>query len=125
MKLVLTALNAKFVHTNLAVRYLKEYTKDLDYECLIKEFSINDRLENILQALIEEKPEVIAFSCYIWNIEMVTKLATLLKNEPKDRNFIWGPEVSYDGREFLEGVAGDYLIEGEGKSPFANLSYIN
>lgn len=119
MKLVLTALNAKFVHTNLAVRYLKEYTKDLDYECLIKEFSINDRLENILQALIEEKPEVIAFSCYIWNIEMVTKLATLLKKvNPRIEILFGGPEVSYDGREFLEGVAGDYLIEGEGEEPF-------
>lgn len=119
MKLVLTALNAKYVHTNLAVRYLKEYTKDLEYECVIKEFSINDRLENILETLIDEKPEVIGFSCYIWNIELVSKLSTLIKKvNPRIEILFGGPEISFDGREFLESVAGDYLIEGEGEEAF-------
>ena len=111
MKLVLTALNAKYVHTNLAVRYLKEYSKNLEYQCLIKEFSINDQLENILEATMEEKPDVIAFSCYIWNIEMVIKLSTLIKKVNKNIAILYGgPEVSYDGKEFLQGVDGDYLI---------------
>jgi anaerobic magnesium-protoporphyrin IX monomethyl ester cyclase len=119
MKLVLTALNAKYVHTNLAVRYLKEYSKNLEYQCLIKEFSINDQLENILEATMEEKPDVIAFSCYIWNIEMVIKLSTLIKKVNKNIEILYGgPEVSYDGKEFLQGVDGDYLIEGEGEEPF-------
>lgn len=119
MKLVLTALNAKYVHTNLAVRYLKEYSKNLEYQCLIKEFSINDQLENILEATMEEKPDVIAFSCYIWNIEMVIKLSTLIKKINKNIEILYGgPEVSYDGKEFLQGVDGDYLIEGEGEEPF-------
>lgn len=119
MKVLLTALNAKYVHTNLAVRYLREYTKDLEYECIIKEFSINDRLENILEALLEEKPEVIGFSCYIWNIEMVIKLSKLIKKVNKNIEIIYGgPEVSFDVREFLEGEGGDYLIEGEGEEPY-------
>lgn len=119
MKLVLTALNAKYVHTNLAVRYLREYTKDLDYECSIKEFSINDRLENILEALIAENPEVIGFSCYIWNIEMVIKLSKLIKKvNPNIEILYGGPEVSFDVRKFLDSVDGDYLIEGEGEETF-------
>lgn len=119
MKLVLTALNAKYVHTNLAVRYLREYTKDLDYECSIKEFSINDRLENILEALIAENPEVIGFSCYIWNIEMVIKLSKLIKKvNPNIEILYGGPEVSFDVRKFLDSVDGDYLIGGEGEETF-------
>ncbi len=68
MKVLLTAINSKFVHSNLAVRYLKAFTEDMDYECKIREFSINDRDEKILEEIIKEKANVIAFSTYIWNI---------------------------------------------------------
>ena len=79
MKVLLTAINSKFIHSNLAVRYLKAFTEDLPYECSIREFSINDRDEKILEEIIKEKPDVVAFSTYIWNIEMVTRLSNLIK----------------------------------------------
>lgn len=119
MKVLLTALNAKYVHTNLAVRYLKHYTEDIDYQCIIKEFSINDRLENILEALLKEKPDIIGFSCYIWNIDMVEKLSKLIKRVDENIEIIYGgPEVSYNGPDFLSCNEGEYLIEGEGEETY-------
>ena len=55
MKVLLTAINSKYIHSNLAVRYLRAYTKDMNYECAIREFSINEREEHILEEIIEEK----------------------------------------------------------------------
>ncbi|ELC8441526.1 DUF4080 domain-containing protein [Clostridium perfringens] len=119
MKILLTAINSKYIHSNLAVRYLKAFTKDLDFQGDIKEFSINDRVENILEGIIEEKPEVVAFSCYIWNMEFVNRLAELIKLvDPKIEILYGGPEVSYEGKEFLENHPGEYVIVGEGEKTF-------
>jgi Fe-S oxidoreductase len=119
MKVVLTALDSKFIHSNLAVRYLKAYTKELNYECVIKEFTVNDRIEKILEALINEKPDILAFSCYIWNIEYVKSLATLVKLvNPKVEILYGGPEVSYDSKSFLNENLGEYVIFGEGEETF-------
>lgn len=119
MKVLLTALNSKFVHSNLAVRYLKAFTKDLPYEGVIKEFSINDREENILKEIIKENPDVVAFSTYIWNVEMVERLANLIKLVNSDIEILYGgPEVSYDSRVFLEKFQGEYVIEGEGEKTY-------
>ncbi|HHD2751448.1 TPA: B12-binding domain-containing radical SAM protein [Clostridium perfringens] len=119
MKILLTAINSKYIHSNLAVRYLKAFTKDLDFQGDIKEFSINDRVENILEGIIEEKPDVVAFSCYIWNMEFVNRLAELIKLvDPKIEILYGGPEVSYEGKEFLENHPGEYVIVGEGEKTF-------
>ncbi|MDU3194969.1 MAG: DUF4080 domain-containing protein [Clostridium perfringens] len=119
MKILLTAINSKYIHSNLAVRYLKAFTKDLDFQGDIKEFSINDRVENILEGIIEEKPDVVAFSCYIWNMEFVNRLAELIKLvDPKIEILYGGPEVSYEGKEFLENHEGEYVIVGEGEKTF-------
>lgn len=122
MKVTLAAVNSKFVHSNLAVRYLKAYTKDLNYQCNIREFSINDRVERIVEELIKEKPDMIGFSCYIWNIEIVKALANLIKIIDNNIEiFYGGPEVSFDGNKFLENNPGEYLIEGEGEKTFREL----
>ncbi|WP_338851391.1 B12-binding domain-containing radical SAM protein [Clostridium perfringens] len=119
MKILLTAINSKYIHSNLAVRYLKAFTKDLDFQGDIKEFSINDRVENILEGIIEEKPDVVAFSCYIWNMEFVNRLAELIKLvDPNIEILYGGPEVSYEGKEFLENHPGEYVIVGEGEETF-------
>lgn len=116
MKVVLTAVNAKYIHSNLAVRYLQAYTKDMDYDCSVIEFSINDRKEKVLEALILEKPDIVAFSCYIWNIGYVKYLSSHIKLiNPECVVLFGGPEVSYDSRLFLEDNAGDFVIEGEGE----------
>ncbi|MDF2502653.1 MAG: Fe-S oxidoreductase [Clostridium sp.] len=119
MKILLTAINSKFIHSNLAVRYLREYTRDLDYKCEIKEFSINDRIEKVFEKIITESPDIVAFSCYIWNIEYIRKLANLIKTLDSRIEILYGgPEVSYDGKSFLLDNQGDYLIEGEGEAIF-------
>lgn len=116
MKVLLTGINSKFIHSNLAIRYLKAYSDDLNYECKIKEFSINDRIENVLEGIFEEKADVITFSCYIWNMEFVNKLAELIKLvNPNIEILYGGPEVSYGAKEYLENHPGEYLIEGEGE----------
>lgn len=120
MKVVLTALDSKFIHSNLAVRYLKAYTKELDYECVIKEFTVNDRIEKILEALINEKPDILAFSCYIWNIEYVKALSELVKLvNPNIEILYGGPEVTYDSKNFLKDNIGEYVIFGEGEETYS------
>jgi radical SAM superfamily enzyme YgiQ (UPF0313 family) len=130
MKVVLAALNSKFIHSNLAVRYLKEYTKDLNYDCVIKEFSVNDRKEKVLEELICEKPDILAFSCYIWNIEYIEALAKLVNLvKPNIKILYGGPEVTYDSVNFLNKNIGNYVIYGEGEETYYqfieyNLKYI-
>ena len=119
MKILLTAINSKFIHSNLAVRYLKAFTKDLPYESKIREFSINDREERILKEIIEEKADVVAFSTYIWNVELVSHVANLIKLvSPQTEILYGGPEVSYDSKDFMEKNIGEYLIEGEGEKTY-------
>lgn len=119
MKILLTAINSKFIHSNLAVRYLKAFTKDLPYESKIREFSINDREERILKEIIEEKADVVAFSTYIWNVEIVLRVANLIKLvSPQTEILYGGPEVSYDSKDFMEKNIGEYLIEGEGEKTY-------
>ncbi|MBS5949106.1 MAG: B12-binding domain-containing radical SAM protein [Clostridium sp.] len=119
MKILLTAINSKFVHSNLAVRYLKAFTKDIDYDCNIREFSINDREEKILEEIIKESPNVVAFSTYIWNIEMIKRLSNLIKLVDENIEILYGgPEVSYDSQNILRELNGDYIIEGEGEKTY-------
>lgn len=119
MKILLTAINSKFVHSNLAVRYLKAFTKDMNYQCDIREFSINDREEKILEEIIMERPNVVAFSTYIWNIEMIKRLSNLIKLVDENIEILYGgPEVSYDSQNILKELNGEYIIEGEGEKTY-------
>ncbi|APF27435.1 B12-binding domain-containing radical SAM protein [Clostridium botulinum] len=119
MKALLVAINSKYIHSNLALRYLRANTEDLNYECMLKEFTINDRKENILEKIIMEKADLVAFSCYIWNLEYVEELANLIKSvKPSTEIIFGGPEVSYDSESFLRKVPGEYIIKGEGEETF-------
>ncbi|MFT8348935.1 B12-binding domain-containing radical SAM protein [Clostridium saccharoperbutylacetonicum] len=119
MKVLLTAVDSKFIHSNLAVRYLKNFTKDLDYEGKIKEFTINDREERILEEIIKEKPDVVAFSTYIWNVELISRVSNLIKRVDSNIEILYGgPEVSFDSRNFLKNNVGEYVIEGEGEKTY-------
>ncbi|MEG1255651.1 radical SAM protein [Clostridium sp.] len=122
MKVVLVAVNSKYIHSNLAVRYLKAYTKDMKYQCNTMEFSINDREERVVEDILQEKPDIIGFSCYIWNIEFIKKVATLIKLVDSKIEIIYGgPETSFSPIEFLENNIGEYLIEGEGEETYREL----
>lgn len=119
MKILLTAINSKYIHSNLAVRYLKSFTKDLPYEGKIREFSINDREERILEEIIRENPDVVAFSTYIWNVEIISRLSHLIKEVNSDIEILYGgPEVSFDSVQYLKKTTGDYVIEGEGEKTY-------
>ncbi|NSA94061.1 radical SAM superfamily enzyme YgiQ (UPF0313 family) [Clostridium acetobutylicum] len=101
------------------MRYLKAYAKELDLQIKIREFSINDRLERIFEEIMYEKPDIVGFSCYIWNGEYVDKLSNLIKRVDENiQIFYGGPEVSFDCREVLLNSSADFLIEGEGEESF-------
>ncbi|MGG7162112.1 B12-binding domain-containing radical SAM protein [Clostridium ihumii] len=119
MKVLLVGINAKYIHSNLAIRYLKAYTKDLNYECENVEFSINDNVERVVSEIIAKEPSILGFSCYIWNIEFIERVTNLIKTiDPSIEIFYGGPEVSYDSEEFLKDYVGDYVIEGEGEKTY-------
>ncbi|MFW2488152.1 B12-binding domain-containing radical SAM protein [Clostridium chromiireducens] len=119
MKVLITAVDSKFIHSNLAVRYLKSFTRDIDYESKIKEFTINDREGRILEEIMKEKPDVVAFSTYIWNVELISRVANLIKRVDSNIEILYGgPEVSFDSRNFLQNNVGEYVIEGEGEKTY-------
>ncbi|WP_035290909.1 B12-binding domain-containing radical SAM protein [Clostridium sp. KNHs214] len=119
MKVLLVGVNSKFIHSNLAIRYLKAYTRDLDYECNTLEFSINDLKERVVKEIIKEKPDVIGFSCYIWNIQFIREMATIIKLINNDiAIFAGGPEVSFEPTNFLLQNSMDYIMEGEGEETY-------
>ncbi len=118
-KIVLTALNAKYFHTNLAVRCLKAAAGGEGIE--IVERTINDDMDSVLEQIISHKPSAVGFSCYIWNIEHVLKLAESIKKVlPECFLFFGGPEVSFGCEEFLcVNTFADMIIFGEGELTFA------
>jgi len=126
MKLLLTAVNAKYVHTNLALRYLHELCKDI-CDTKLTEYSINDNILSAERDIILSKPDIIAFSCYIWNIEFILKLAADVKKAlPHTVIVFGGPEVSFDAVQILDKYPFvDYVVKGEGEISFpALISYL-
>ena len=121
MKILLTAINAKYIHSNLAVYSLKAYAGDPDVE--IAEYTINQPQDEILMDLYEKDPDILAFSCYIWNLEYVERLVrTFSRLCPDTQIWLGGPEVSYDARQVLDrlpGVTG--VMKGEGEETFRQL----
>jgi radical SAM superfamily enzyme YgiQ (UPF0313 family) len=121
MKTVLAALNSKFIHSNLAIRYIKEYCSNDDV--LLFEASINENLLDTAARIMDMEPEIAAFSCYIWNIEETLKLCSTIKRINKDIIIILGgPEVTYDSLKVLENNDYiDFIVNGEGEIIFKNL----
>lgn len=123
MKVVLTAVNAKYIHSCLAVYSLKANAFDFKEHITIKEFTINHKMEDVLRELYEQKPDILAFSCYVWNIEYVKRLiAEIVKLLPKVRIWAGGPEASYNAENFLtEHTWVKGVVIGEGESTFYRL----
>ena len=130
MKILLTAINAKYIHSNPAVYSLAAYanhnlTKEEKEKCQIEiaEYTINHRTETIIADIYKKKPDVLTFSCYIWNWEYVQEIMTEIhKLMPKIPIFLGGPEVSFTSEEilkqypFLSGI-----MTGEGEETFLEL----
>lgn len=127
MKYLLCGINAKYIHSNLAIFCLKSYAEKYGAQTAsieIKEYTINHYVEDILQDLYLEKADVVIFSCYIWNISFVRELAAELKKvSPKLKIWVGGPEVSYSSEKFLrDNPAVDLVMLGEGEQVFTALT---
>ncbi|MGI6536781.1 MAG: B12-binding domain-containing radical SAM protein [Caldicoprobacterales bacterium] len=123
MNIILTTLNSKYIHSNLALRVLRAYCRNKYPDIRIMEFTINDPLDHIISSLAAEKPQLLGFSCYIWNIRPTLDIiSTIKKILPDCKILLGGPEVSYDGEELLyNNHLIDYIIKGEGEQTFYEL----
>ncbi len=121
MKILLTTLNTKYVHTNIALKYLYKTIENKDVT--LKEYTINEPLGNILRDMATYKADTIAFSVYIWNVEEVLKLSENIKKIiPNVKIILGGPEVTYRSTQILkENASIDYVIIGEGEEILAPL----
>lgn len=123
MKILMVAANAKYIHSSLALRYIQKYCRDYSSYMTNLELTINHNENEALRSIYDEKPDVIAFSCYIWNMEMIEKLIpTIAKILPKCKIILGGPEVSYNSEElFIKNPDLDIVIEGEGEETWYEL----
>ena len=125
MKILLTTLNSKFIHTNLAIRYLKQMVKDIeDINVDIREYTINNELDFILKDIYTNNYDVILFSTYIWNVNDIVKLCNNLKKvKPNIKIALGGPEVTYDSEEAMKKYDFiDYILYGEGELIFRDFT---
>ena len=124
MKILLAACNAKYIHSNLAVYNLKSCSGEYSSRVVIKEYTINQIRDDILKDIYLEQPDVICFSCYIWNISFVRELVPDLKKIlPQVEFWAGGPEVSYDAVEFLKKNPAFFgVMVGEGEETFHELA---
>ena len=122
--ILLAAINAKYIHSNLAVYSLKAYAKKYQDRIGLAEYTINQNLDDILKGIYRDHPEVLCISCYIWNISYVKNLIREVhKVLPDTAIWLGGPEVSYDARKVLEEhpeVTG--VMKGEGEVTFLELA---
>ncbi len=114
MRVLLTTLNAKYIHTNLAIRLLYQLNKHregLDW----KEFTINEAQQPVAEHCAQY--DMVAFSCYIWNITQTLQVARLIKAlRPEVRILLGGPEVSYEWEDVIARPEVDFIIAGEGET---------
>lgn len=102
MKVLLTTLNSKYSHINIALYYLKNRIMDL-CDTYTLNLNINDELSNSLNKIINYNADVVCFGVYIWNVEQTLKIAEDIKKiRPETIIVFGGPEVSYNPKEFLE-----------------------
>ena len=123
MKIVLTAINAKYIHSNLAVYSLRAYAKPYKEEIEIAEYTINQQMDDVLRDLYKKKADILCFSCYIWNrLYMEELIREIKKVQPKVLIWLGGPEVSYDACDVLERLPeASGVMCGEGEETFQEL----
>ena len=123
MKILLNAVNAKYIHSNLAVYSIRANAGEYRDQIELGEYTINQYVEEILQDIYKKKPDLIAFSCYIWNIRHIRELVRELRKVlPKVPIWLGGPEASYDAEGLLKNypeVTG--VLVGEGEESFYEL----
>ncbi len=126
MKVNLIGINCKYIHTNLAIRSLKKYCEKgkLSSDINIFEYTINNNTDDILEDIYLNKPEVLGFSCYLWNIEIVKNIITEIKKVlPNTKIIVGGPEVSYYTEDEFKQLGADFLVKRYGEKTFYDLIY--
>ncbi len=120
--ILLVGINAKYIHSNPAIRCLKQYLEaHTEYRAALAEFTINQEFQTIMREIYGKNPRILGFSCYIWNFELVKKLTLELKKVLPETIIVWGgPEVSYESEGYL-GRYADHIVGGEGEAPFTDL----
>lgn len=120
--IVLATLNARYLHASLGLRYLAANMGELEQDTEIKEFILQNRPEEIVEALLAAQPRIIGFGVYIWNVTEITRVVALLKCvAPQITVVLGGPEVSYECDEQEIVRLADYVITGWGDISFAQL----
>ena len=120
MKALLCSINSQYIHSSLAVWYLKAAAGG---EPIVYESTVNRRVEDTAQEIVLHNPDLIGFSCYIWNITYIKQLVSLVKTKlPKVKILLGGPEVSYCAAKVLKEMPQvDFVCAGQGEIPFASL----
>lgn len=117
MNILLTTINSKYIHQNLAIRILYEMNKNHN-GLQVEEFGLKSNINEIVNFC--SKYELVAFSCYIWNIERTIEVADKIKKaNPSCKIMLGGPEVSYEWEEIIALSSVDFIILGEGEIPFS------
>ena len=116
MKTILVGINSKYIHPNLAIRYLKANTT---YPVDILEFNIKDPIESIVTSCLEHRPDLIGFSVYIWNINIINNVLKHIRHlSPTTKILLGGPEVSFVNQNYFDNQLTDYIIVNEGEIAF-------
>ena len=123
MQVVLSAINSKYIHTGLGLRYVGEYAKTQGHEVTLIEETINTPILAVLEKIMAVPAQVYGFSVHIWNKTFVFKLIRMLRKlRPQAAIVIGGPEVAFDAeRIFAELPQADYIVQGEGELVFSEL----
>jgi len=120
--IVLSTLNARYIHSAFGLRYLKANLGDYENDCDIIEFTIHERPIDIAEKLLLKKPIIIGLGVYIWNIEETTKIVSIIKQvSPETIIVIGGPEVSFEQQKQTICQQADYVIAGAGETSFSDL----
>lgn len=120
-KVTLCAFGARYSHSNMALHCLRAA---VPFDVKVLELSINDRIDSAIEKIVEDKPDAVGFSCYIWSIEHVLKAASSIKKIlPDCFVFFGGPEAS-DGEDLMKRHSFIYMIiRGEGETAFAHFMH--
>ena len=121
-KILLTTLNARYFHAALGLRYLMANLGELETQARIIEFILQHKPADVVETLLAERPAIIGFGVYIWNVQEITQVVAMLKRvAPEVIVVLGGPEVSYECAEQEIVTLADYVITGWGDVSFARL----
>ena len=123
MRVLLTAINSKYIHTGLGLRYVGEYAKLQGHQVQLLEETINSNILDVLEKIMYVDAQVYGFSVHIWNKPFVMRLIAMLRKlRPAATIVVGGPEVAFAAeRIFKEQPAIDYIVQGEGEVCFSEL----